>query len=147
MPEMREMRAEDLERVSAIYASHTGAPPPASFQDRVRRLFEDDEDAVALVAEENAIIVGYVVAEVRSWEFGSSPAGWVFGLSVDHEHEGRGIAHALLERALAKLRSFGVATARTMVREDDVAVLRLFRSGGFKAGPYTELEISLLESP
>lgn len=139
--EMRPMREGDLEIVSRIYASRVGSPPPVSFSTRVRRLFESPDASVAVVAESGGEVIGYVVGEVRSWEFGSEPAGWIFGVSVATEHEGRGIARSLVARAVTRLRVLGARTVRTMAANDDVAVLRLFRNAGFVAGPYTQLEL------
>lgn len=140
--EMRPMHEGDLTAVSSIYASHVGAPPPESFSVRVRRLFQEPSTSVALVAEVGGQVVGYVVAEVRSWEFGSEPAGWVFGVSVSGDHAGKGIARGLLDSAVRSLRDLGANGLRTMVANDDVAMLRLFRGAGFVAGPYTELELT-----
>ena len=140
------MRLGDIEAVSRIYEARADAAPPPTFSARLRRLFEEPERSVALVAEHAGEVIGYVVAELRSWEFGSEPAGWVFGVSVAQEHEGEGVARTLLEAATRGLRSMGASTVRTMVRGDDVAVLRLFRGRGFVAGPYTQLELSLDES-
>jgi ribosomal protein S18 acetylase RimI-like enzyme len=138
---MRPMRADDLDVVSRIYASHVGSAPVESFSARVRRLFEEPATSVALVAEVGEAVAGYVVGEVRSWEFGSEPAGWIFGVSVAPEHEGRGIARSLLASAVDQLLARGARTVRTMVSNDDVPVLRLFRNAGFVAGPYTQLEL------
>ena len=140
--EMRAMHEGDLPAVSSIYASHVGAPLPESFSARIRRLFDEPQTSVALVAEADGRVVGYVVAEVRSWEFGSAPAGWVFGVSVSRDHAGKGVARALLGSAVRRLRDLGAEGLRTMVANDDVAMLRLFRSAGFVAGPYTQLELT-----
>ena len=142
MAELRDMRQSDLSRVSAIYAAHAGQPPPDRWQARVGDLLLR-LDGVALVAEVGGLVVGYLTGDVRVWEFGSESAGWIFGLGVAPEHQGAGLARAMLARGVARMRELGVTTVRTMVRGDDVAVLRLFRSGGFAAGPYTELEVTL----
>ena len=34
-------------------------------------------------------------------------------------------------------------SVRTMVRRDDIRVLRFFRNAGFAHGPYTELEMEV----
>jgi ribosomal protein S18 acetylase RimI-like enzyme len=90
-------------------------------------------------------VVGYLAGEVRSWEFGSETAFWIFGIGVQPAHQRRGIARDLLTRALAHTRETGVNVVRTMVRRDDVPVLTFFRSSGFVAGPYAELELTIEE--
>ena len=98
---------------------------------------------MALVATADDQVVGYLVGEVRSWEFGSPPAGWVIGLGVGRDYQGDGVGRVLLQAALARFGAAGVKAVRTMVRRDDVGVLRFFRGSGFAAGPYTELELEL----
>ncbi len=137
------MSGGDLERIAVIYADHTGVLPPDSWRRRVDELLAREGDAVALVATADDQVVGYLVGEVRSWEFGSPPAGWVIGLGVGRDYQGDGVGRLLLQAALARFGAAGVKAVRTMVRRDDVGVLRFFRGSGFAAGPYTELELEL----
>ena len=64
----------------------------------------------------------------------SGPIAWLFGA------EGQGVGEALLAAARAELRGLGVESVRTMVRRDDVGLLRFFRSAGFVLGPFIEME-------
>lgn len=149
--EIRLLTPDDLEIVSPIYADYVGEPPTPSWRARVTRLLEPDRDgAVALVADGYSAggtaympVLGYIVGEVRRWEFGSPPAGWIFGIGVRRAQQRRGVGRELLDRAIAQFRSCGVETVRTMVRHDEVRVLRFFRSAGFVGGTYTELELGL----
>ena len=88
-------------------------------------------------------IVGYLLGEVRAFEFGSEPCGWVFAVGVDPAHAREGIASLLLGEACARFRSAGVETVRTMVRRDDIPVLSFFRRRGFVGGSFYQLEMSL----
>jgi len=143
---LRALAEGDLDAIAAIYATHTGAPPPAPWRQSVGTLLgENARSAVALVVTAGEAVIGYLIGQVRSWEFGSEAAGWILALGVAREHEGCGVARSLLEAALPRFRALGVDTVRTMVKRDDVAVLRFFRDGGFVAGPYTELELGLTE--
>jgi ribosomal protein S18 acetylase RimI-like enzyme len=153
---IRPMTEADLDAISIIYSAHAGEPPPPDWERRVRPLLEAPglPGATALVAESRELqrgagftnggeVVGYLVAEVRGWEFGSRPTGWIFGLGVRREQARQGVASRLLAAALERLRLAGVDTVRTMVRRDDLTVLTFFRSSGFSAGEYVELEHSL----
>ena len=143
-PVLRPMTEADLDAVSAIYVAHAREAPPSGWREGVRRLLSGGAGrGAALVASlPDGEVVGYAVAEVRSWEFGSPPAGWITGLGVAQAHQHRGIARALLSVLVAHLHAAGVTAVRSMAKRDDVAVLRLFRSSGFSAGPYVELEHS-----
>jgi ribosomal protein S18 acetylase RimI-like enzyme len=88
-------------------------------------------------------VIGYAVGRVRAWEFGSAPAGWVIAIGVDVEHQRERAGRDLLTALVESFRARGASTIRTMVRRDDVAVLRFFRSAGFAVGPYTELEMEV----
>ena len=140
MTTVRPMTTADLPAVAAIFASRRGESRQEGWSEHLDAMMAS---GVALVAEADDQVVGYVTAAVRGWEFGTSPAGWILGIGVDAEQEGQGVASALLQGAATQLRAQGVSTLRTMVRRNDVPILRLFRSAGFIAGPYTELERNL----
>ena len=146
---LRPMRKDDLPSVADIYRYHVEREPPRQWVEAASRAMDDPAGPpLAWVAEgEDHRIIGYVAGEVRSWEFGSEPAGWITGVGVDGAHRSTGLGRALLTKLLEVLRQREVATVRTMVQRDDVPVLRFFRAAGFAAGPYTEMELSLEGEP
>ena len=85
-------------------------------------------------------LAGFIVGEVRAWEFGSPPCGWVLALSVAPKHRERGIGSLLLDALCSKLKKADVTTVRTMVLVNDKVNLSFFRGEGLAAGPYIELE-------
>lgn len=139
------MRMADLARVIRIDAQHTGQSKRAYW----RGIFRDflarrrGVTRVGLAAEDWTGVVGYLFGEVRAFEFGSEPCGWVFAVGVDPAHARRGIASRLLDEARRRFRQSGVGTVRTMVRRDDVPVLSFFRSSGFVGGRFVEMESDL----
>ncbi len=90
-----------------------------------------------------ARIVGVITGEVRAWEFGSAPCGWVFALSIDPEARLGGIGSALLEAISDNFRAAGIDTMRTVLSRDNHLLMSFFRSHGMMAGPYIELEKAL----
>ena len=88
-------------------------------------------------------ILGFIIGEVRAWEFGSAPCGWVFGLSVHPDTRLAGVGSAMFDAIAAEFRRAGVKKMRTMVARDDLLPLRFFRSEGMMAGPYIQLEMDL----
>ena len=86
---------------------------------------------------------GFVIGEVRAWEFGSAQCGWVFGIGVDPKARESGVGEALLARISESFRAVGVRTARTMVARDNHLLMSFFRSEGMTAGPYLQLEKEL----
>jgi ribosomal protein S18 acetylase RimI-like enzyme len=139
--DVRDLRREDLDDVVRIDALHTAERKP----DYWSRVFRDFLDArtpglVGLVAEHRGRLIGYLVGDVRAFEFGSEPCGWVFAVGVDPRETRRGVASALLDEAGQRFRRAGVTRARTMVRRDDVGVLSFFRANGFSGGSFVQLE-------
>jgi len=91
----------------------------------------------------NRRVLGFIIGEVRAWEFGSTPCGWVFALSVEPEMRLHGIGSALLEAISSEFKKTGVSKMRTMVARDARLRLLFFRSVGMMAGPYIQLEKDL----
>ena len=144
---VRAMQAGDLAAVERIYRSHTAAParsgrrPLRARLDAILAGAGAGQTVALVVTGERQRVLGYLGGEVRSWEFGSEPAGWIFALGVDPRALHHGLGRLLLDAAVARFAELGVRTVRTMVRRDDVSVLSFFRSGRFVAGPYVELEL------
>ncbi len=93
-----------------------------------------------LVAEISGEVIGFIVGEVRAWEFGSPPCGWVFALSVSPKIREMGVGQLMLKEMCNLLKKTGVTSVRTMVDREDKLTLSFFRSQGLRTGRYIELE-------
>ena len=145
-PAVRRLTARDLPEVVRIDAAQTGARKPAYW----RRVLLDRRPPeggarVRLAAPSRSGLAGYLIGEVRAFEFGSEPCGWVVAIAVDRGHVRTCVASALLDSASVAFRRAGVTSVRTMVRRNDVPVLSFFRSNRFVAGAYVQLELDLTE--
>jgi len=101
-----------------------------------------------LVAEDVAMradprLLGFIIGEIRAWEFGSTPCGWVFALSVEPEVRLQSVATALFAAMSAEFKRAGITKMRTMVARDARLPMMFFRSEGMMAGPYIQLEKDL----
>jgi ribosomal protein S18 acetylase RimI-like enzyme len=140
---IRPLVRRDLADVVRIDAIHTGQEQRPYWT----RLFREflapapGRQRVALAAEVQGELAGFLLADVRAFEFGSEPCGWILEVGVDPGKARRGIASALLAEAVRRLRAAGVSTVRTMVRRNNVPVLTFFRTNGFAGGPYVQLEL------
>lgn len=142
---VRAIRRGDARAIAAIDAAHTGVMKRAFWQQMVARHLRaprPDSARVGLVAigPGRAEVVGYLLGQVRAFEFGSEPCGWIFAVGVHPGSLRSGIASQLLARAKERFRELEIGLVRTMVRREDVPVLTFFRGQGFTAGPYVELE-------
>jgi L-amino acid N-acyltransferase YncA len=141
---IRPVRRGDLEPIVAIDATVTGLEKRAYWKSVYQRYGGTAEtDRQFLVAEADGRVVGFVVGEVRDWEFGSPPCGWVFGIDVLPSARQAGIGSRLLAAICAAFRRAGVRKVRTMLARDNTLILSFFRSQGMMAGPFIPLEMDL----
>jgi len=96
-----------------------------------------------LVAVHRGRIEGFIVGEVRAWEFGEPPCGWIFTVQVRPKTRLKGVGTQLFETLCDAFRRAGVEKVRTMTARDNQLVLSFFRSQGMMAGPFIELEAAL----
>jgi ribosomal protein S18 acetylase RimI-like enzyme len=88
-------------------------------------------------------VLGFIIGEIRAWEFGSEPCGWVFALSVDPDARLLGVGEQLFLAMSEKFKQAGMAKMRTMVARDNRLHSLFFRGEGMMAGPYIQLEKEL----
>ena len=142
--EVRPVRRADLDAVFAIDAAVTGIEKQPYWESVYRRYGQGREPGRHfLVAEAGRRVVGFVIGEVRDWEFGSPPCGWVFAIDVDPAARLAGVGTRLLEAISERFRAVGVTKLRTMLARDNTLILSFFRSQGLTAGPLITLETDL----
>ena len=96
-----------------------------------------------LVAESGGRMEGFIIGEVRAWEFGEPPCGWVFAVQVRPGTRLRGVGTQLFATLCDAFRRAGVQKVRTMMLRGNHLVLSFFRSQGMMAGPFIEFETTL----
>lgn len=145
--QVRRVQDADMPQVIALDTRVTKLPKAAYWNDVFLRYGKQRlNERFFLVAEngaEQARIVGFIIGEIRAWEFGSTPCGWVFALSVEPEMRLHNIGRAMFEAISAEFKKAGVGKMRTMVARDARLPLLFFRSEGMMAGPYLQLEKDL----
>ncbi len=139
------MRRADLDQVIHIDATVTGQEKRAYWQRVYRRygVVSAGEVRHFLVAVRARLVVGFLIGEVRDWEFGSPPCGWVFAIDVAPEARQAGVGTLLLDAVVAAFRRAGVRQLRTLLSRDNTVILSFFRSQGMMAGPLIPLEMDL----
>jgi len=141
---VRPARRADLEQVIAIDASVTGLEKHKYWLSVFRRYGGAGRgEQQFLVALLDGKVVGFVIGEVRDWEFGSPPCGWVFGIDVDPNARLAGVGTRLLQAISAGFRAVGVRKLRTLLSRENTLILSFFRSQGMMAGPLIPLEMDL----
>lgn len=141
---VRPVRNDDLEAVIGIDTMVTGQEKRAYWRSVFRRYGTGLESASQfLVADHGGEVLGFVIGEVRDWEFGSPPCGWVFVINVTPKVRQTGVGAQLLEAVCAGFRREGVRTVRTILARENTLILSFFRSQGMTTGPFIPLEMSL----
>jgi GNAT superfamily N-acetyltransferase len=144
---IRPVRAADIPHVIALDKRVTGLAKPDYWQAAFQRYGADRAGQQSFLVAEAAggrvPLLGFIIGEVRAWEFGSAPCGWVLALSVEPRARLRGVGKALFEAISQEFKRVGVGTMRTMVARDNRLHLSFFRGAGMMAGPYLQLEKEL----
>jgi ribosomal protein S18 acetylase RimI-like enzyme len=142
---VRAVRRADLDQVIEIDATVTGLEKRSYWQRVFRRygIAVRGEQRWFLVAEVDDRVVGFVIGEVRDWEFGSPPCGWVFAIDIDPQARQAGIGTQLLATLSASLSRSGVRKLRTLLAHDNTLILSFFRSQGMMAAPLIPLEMDV----
>jgi ribosomal protein S18 acetylase RimI-like enzyme len=85
-----------------------------------------------LGAEIDGKLVGFIISEVRRWEFGvGGMTGWILILGVDQDYQGMGAGHKLSSTLLDHFRKKNIIKIRTMVEWHEGELISYFRSLGF----------------
>jgi ribosomal protein S18 acetylase RimI-like enzyme len=140
------VRRADLDQVIAIDAAVTGIEKRAYWQRVYRRygIAARGEQRWFLVALAGERVAGFLIGEVRDWEFGEPPCGWVFAIDIDPNARQAGIGARLLAAISTSLRRTGVRKLRTLLARENTLILSFFRSQGMMAAPMIPLEMDLL---
>lgn len=142
--QVRPVQAHDLGEVIGIDAEATGLEKADYWYELFHRYgSRGRQQRFFLVAESGETIQGFIIGEVRDWEFGSPPCGWVFGINVRAGARLGGVGSRLLVAICDCFRRAGVTKVRTMLGRDNNLVLSFFRSQGMMAAPFIPLELDL----
>ena len=142
---IRDAEAMDIPAVSRLDTRNTGMSKPDYWADMFERYGTRPNRFFLIARGEDDTLAGFIIGEVRAWEFGSVPSGWVFALGVDPEVRLNKIGTRLFEAICKRLAEAGVDTVRTMLARDDELHMVFFRSLGMMGGPFIQLEMPLHE--
>lgn len=131
-PRLRTLRLTDLDRVLQIDAAITGVKRKTSDNDLWSLIAET---TTCFGAEVDGRLAGFVLADIRPWEFGSrTPVGWIIALGVDPKQQGKGIGRQLGQRVLEEFRRLGVDQFKTLVDRNDKELYEYFQGLGLVEG-------------
>ena len=130
--EVRGLDTADIGDIVAIDEKITQQYRPETWDVRCAYYLRRDPDA-ALVAVADGKVLGFMLGEVRSGEFGlEEPTGWIEVLGVDPDHQGKAIGRTLADAMLSYFKSRDAKTVRTLVDGDMADIAGFFGSLGFE---------------
>lgn len=122
----------DIDDIVAIDEKISGEYRPEVWEDRIGYYLRRDPEG-PVVAEVDGRVIGFMLGEVRSGEFGlEEPAGWIEVLGVDPDSRGLAAGRLLAEAMLEHFKSRGATKVRTLVDEEMEGLASFFRSLGFE---------------
>lgn len=136
---VRRMKTQDADAVLRINEKITGHPFEAQWESKII----DDitrNPLGCLVAEEEGRVVGFILGDIRGWEFGIPKCGWIEIVGVDPDFQGTGVARALIEKLHLYFRNHNVERVMTMVNWNDGGLVGFFRALGFERSEFIILE-------
>ncbi len=129
---IRVLEDTDLSGVTQLAEKIGGAYRPGVWEDRIAYYQRRDPEA-PVVAESGGKVVGFMLGEVRSGEFGlEEPTGWIEVMGVDPDYRGQAVGRQLAERMLEHFRQRGAIAVRTLVDERDEGIAGFFTALGFE---------------
>jgi len=84
-------------------------------------------------------VVGFVIGDVQSWQFGIPRHGRIVTIGVHPDHRRHGVAKMLAESLIASFRKMRLPFVHCMVRPGD-PLGEFFRSVGFRESEFDMLE-------
>ncbi|MGL1832154.1 N-acetyltransferase family protein [Rhodocyclaceae bacterium SMB388] len=141
---VRSLGASDLDAVVRIDRHAAGLDRRPYYQRKFDEALGDAGVRVSLVAEQDDMVVGFVMARVDYGEFGRAATTAVIDtIGVDPAMIGREIGRALISQLLANLASLRVESVRTEIEWNRFGLARFLERCGFQPGQQLALSRAL----
>jgi ribosomal protein S18 acetylase RimI-like enzyme len=133
----------DIGSIVKIDERMTGIYRPEVWEQRAGYYLRRDPDA-SQVAEVDGKVVGFMLGEIRSGEFGlEEPSGWIERFGIDPDQRGKDLGKQMFAAMSRHFKSRGAGVIRTLVDRKDTGVTGFLGAIGFKPSPLEALEIKL----
>lgn len=138
---VRDVRSEDLSEILRIEKEITGSRQMEILEELLRHYLDRGDPDLLLAAESEGQLVGFLMGEIRPWEFGEDEkVAWIKIVGVDPHHQGHGIGKQLGEEFVNRLQSRGIHRLRTLVPWDSGDLITYFQALGFDRSHFIVLE-------
>lgn len=132
-PQVRSLNLHDVDRILEIDAACTKTAVKTGDNDLWRLIAET---TTCFGAEVDGKLAGFVLADIRPWEFGQrAHVGWIISLGVHPDNQNQGIGKLLGERVMHQLHRLGVKRVQTLVEPRTSTLEPWFKGMGFTESP------------
>lgn len=137
---IRKMTGDDVRHIVDIDLHITGKDRAATWPQTVSRYLEMYYPPLCQIAEVEGRVVGFVLGDVRGWEYGMPPGGWIDIMGVDPQFQHHGIGLKLLHAFAQECRGLNMKT-HIAVRRHDEGLQQFIQAAGFRPGQLIEFEL------
>lgn len=138
---LRIVRKADIDEMVRIERAITGSAKVSLLEGILHDYLERGDPDLILAAEVEDKLVGFLVGEIRPWEFGEDEdVAWIKVVGVDPKHQGQGIGKTLGESFVDRLRKRGIKRLRTLVPWDSGDLITYFKALEFRRSQFVVLE-------
>jgi len=135
------MEETDIPRAVEIETAILGAKRSTTLRGSLTAYLAKGERNACLVAEAERTIVGFLIGDIRAWDFGEDQEiGWIRIVGIDPAYQGHGVGKSLGEALMRYFESRGITTVRTTVEWDAGDLIAYFRTLGFERSGFLGLE-------
>jgi len=139
---IREMIVNDIPHVCRIYETITKRKIPKRWLSDLREhIKKNKKDSLTAIHDKK--VVGFIIGNIKTLEYGLEKSGWIVMLGVDPKFMGHGIGKALGKKLMSHFRKEGCRHVYTSVKWDWTDLLAFFKSIGFKRSEFINLERKL----
>lgn len=146
---LRNLRKKDLDAIIKIDSMATGFPRNSYFKRKIERIFgEDHQLLISLVAIDHDRVVGYVMGEANTGEYGiPETVASIDTLGIHPDYKRIGVGAKLIEEYCALAAKAGIELMTTLISEDYPDIVEFFKAQGFKQAKMIALDKKLDPSP
>jgi len=140
-PSIRPLTGRDLDAIVAIDKAVSGRARRGFYEKRLAHLAREPSAFVALGAERDGKLEGFVFARLYEGEFGGKVAGAALdaiGVAAEARHQG--VGGTLIDGMTAAMRRHGVTEIATEIDWTDTDLAGFLADAGFSLAPRVVLE-------
>ncbi|MBI3953150.1 MAG: GNAT family N-acetyltransferase [Chloroflexi bacterium] len=142
---IRQMTPGDFPAILDLDRKVAGRERARSYQQHVSRYLDNYFPPLCQVALDGDKVVGFILGDVKGWEYGLGPSGWIDIMGVDPEHQRQGVGLALIRAFVAQCRRQKLSAAHAIVRGGDRRLQGFLKAAGLQKGPLVDFYAPLKE--